>query len=112
MASYFEWNESLARHFSYRLATGEVFYLSVDEDALNSIGRHYFAEGSIQSPVQDFELAVRTECVSDGSVVLHRQHLFRKIAFLLVLLFLERWFWPRTECRPSSTSTKGTISLD
>ncbi len=70
MASYSEWNESLARYFSDGLATGEAFYLSVNEDALNRISRLFFPGESMQDPVRDFELAVRSECVRDGRVFL------------------------------------------
>ena len=70
MASYLEWNESLAKFFADGLAPGEAFYLSVDEDALIKIGCYEFAGGPIPDPVRDFELAVRAECVSEGRVYL------------------------------------------
>ena len=70
MASYLEWNEAIGKYFAEGMLAGEVFYLSVDEDALAEIGSYSLSEGVLPDPVQDFELAVRERCVADGRVIL------------------------------------------
>ena len=70
MASYFEWNEAIAKFFTEGMLPGDVFYLSVDDDALIEIGAGSFAKGRLSSAVRDFESAVRNECVTNGRVVL------------------------------------------
>ena len=70
MASYFEWNEAIARFFVERIPPGDPLYLSMDEDTLVEIASHAFSEEAPASPVIDFELAVEEECVSGGRVIL------------------------------------------
>ncbi len=70
MASYLEWNGSIAKSFADGLVPGETFHLSVDEDALTRIANHEFGRVPLQDPVRDFELAVRAKCVSNGKVSL------------------------------------------
>ena len=70
MASYLEWNEAIGDYFAEGMLAGEVFYLSVDEDALVELGSYNLSEDILPDPVQDFELAVREECVADGRVIL------------------------------------------
>ena len=70
MASYFEWNEAIAKFFAKGLSPGDVFYLSVDEAALIEIGNFSFVGGSLLHAVQDFESSIRRECVTNGRVSL------------------------------------------
>ena len=70
MASYFEWNEAIAKFFAEGVPRGEALYLSVDEDTLVEIASYAFSEKGPPDPVLDFEMAVQEECVSDGRVTL------------------------------------------
>ena len=70
MASYFEWNEAIARFFVEGIPSGDALYLSVDEDTLVEIASYAFSEEEPTNPVIDFELAVEEECVSGGRVTL------------------------------------------
>ena len=70
MASYFDWNEAIAKFFAERVPPGDALYLSVDEDTLVEIASSAFSEEGPANPVVDFELAVEEECVSDGRVTL------------------------------------------
>ena len=70
MASYFEWNEAIARFFVEGISSGDALYLSVDEDTLVEIASYAFSEEGLSNPVIDFELAVEEECVSGGRVTL------------------------------------------
>ena len=70
MASYFEWNEAIAKFFAEGVPPGDALYLSVDEDTLVEIASSAFSEEGLANPVIDFELAVEEECVSDGRVTL------------------------------------------
>ena len=70
MASYFEWNEAIARFFAERVPRGDALYLNVDEDTLVEIASYAFSEEGQADPVIDFELAVEEECVSGGRVTL------------------------------------------
>ena len=70
MASYFEWNEAIAKFFAEGVPRGEALYLSVDEDTLVEIASYAFSEQGPPDPVLDFEMAVQEECVSDGRVTL------------------------------------------
>lgn len=65
MASYNEWNKAITEYFVGGLPAGEVVYLSVDSDALNDIGHRTFGETTETGWVEDFEAAVRAECVRD-----------------------------------------------
>ena len=70
MASYFEWNEAIARFFAEGVPPGDALYLSVDEDTLVEIASYAFSEEVPANPVIDFEWAVEEECVSGGRVIL------------------------------------------
>ncbi len=47
-----------------------TYYLSVDEDALIEIGTYHLGEDRLTDAVQNFEMAVQEECVTDGRVTL------------------------------------------
>ena len=68
MATYLEWNEAIANSFTEGLLRGEALYLSVDEDALITMGAQAFPELDAVNVVQDFECAIRKACVSGGRV--------------------------------------------
>ena len=70
MASYFEWNEAIAKFFAEGAPRGDSLYLGVDEDTLVEIAFYSFSEEGPANPVLDFELAVEEECVSGGRVTL------------------------------------------
>ncbi len=70
MASYFEWNEAIARFFAEGVPRGDALYLRVDEDTLVEIASYAFSEEEQANPVIDFELAVEEECVSGRRVTL------------------------------------------
>ncbi len=70
MASYFEWNEAIAKFFSDGLNASEPYYLSVDDETLMEIGALSFDQDCLPDAVQDFETAVREECVVSGRVKL------------------------------------------
>ena len=70
MASYLEWNDAIASSFTRGLLRGEALYLSVDEDTLITIGAQTFPDLDAKDVVQDFESAIREECVSNGRVYL------------------------------------------
>ena len=70
MASYFEWNEAIAKFIAEGAPRGDSLYLSVDEDTLVEIASYAFSEEGPANPVLDFELAVEEECVSGGRVTL------------------------------------------
>lgn len=54
MASYGEWNKSIAAYFTAGIAKGSPVFLTVDEDSLFEIAQ-YFMEGSVDDdPVDDF----------------------------------------------------------
>ena len=64
MASYFEWNEAIANFFADGLNHGDTYYLSVDDETLIGIGALNFEQDGFADAVQDFETAVRKECVN------------------------------------------------
>ena len=67
MASYSEWNDAIADFFTRRTLRGDMFHLSVDEDALSEIAES--PSLSIRpNAVVDFERAVRLRGVRQGSV--------------------------------------------
>jgi hypothetical protein len=67
MASYNEWNKAITEHF-VSVPAGETIYLSVDSDVLNEIGQRAFGEIIEADWVEDFEAAVRGECVKNGQI--------------------------------------------
>src|SRR6266508_3536176 len=67
MASYNEWNKAITEHF-VSMPAGETVYLSVDSDVLNEIGQMAFGEIAEAKWVEDFEAAVRAECVRNGQI--------------------------------------------
>ena len=70
MASYLEWNEAIAKYFTYGLTPGDTYYLSVDEDALIEIATDHLGEPRVPDAVKDFEMAVQEECVTGRRVTL------------------------------------------
>ena len=70
MVTYLEWNDAIANSFTWGLLRGEALYLSVDEDALITMGAQTFPELDARDVVQDFECAIREECVSGERVYL------------------------------------------
>ncbi len=71
MASYSEWNKAITEYFVSGLPAGETVYLSVDGDALDDIGHRAFVETSEAGWVEDFEAAVKAECVRNGQIDLY-----------------------------------------
>lgn len=68
MATYSEWNKAIIEYFVGGLPAGAPVYLSVDDDALRDLGHSYFASEVGGRPVEDFEAAVRSECVIGGQI--------------------------------------------
>ncbi|NCC62142.1 MAG: hypothetical protein EOM12_14645, partial [Verrucomicrobiae bacterium] len=68
MASYGEWNKSIAAYFTAGIAKGSPVFLTVDEDSLFEIAQ-YFMEGSVDDdPVNDFFKAIRQKCVVSHTI--------------------------------------------
>lgn len=66
MASYSDWNSAIANFFTIGLREGAPVYLTVDEDSLAYIGRHYLAI-SPESATRNFIAAVKERCTqADG----------------------------------------------
>ena len=63
MPTYKQWNKAISEYFSEGLQVGSIFYLSVDDNALDDIGEVHFAQEADVETVQDFLEAVRRECV-------------------------------------------------
>jgi hypothetical protein len=61
MASYIEWNQALIYYFTEGEAQGARVYLSVDDDVLDRIGRHFRSSPNGYSWRDDFCQAVRKE---------------------------------------------------
>src|SRR4051794_17327131 len=68
MATYSEWNKAIIEYFVGGLPAGAPVYLSVDDDALRDLGHSYFGSEVGGRPVEDFEAAVRSECVIGGQI--------------------------------------------
>lgn len=92
MASYVDWNRAIIEYFVGGLPAGATVFLSVDNDALKDIGHRFLGEDIGGESVQDFEAAVRYECVRGGQINLEdisgvgRDNLPRGVAFLAAMV--------------------------
>lgn len=68
MTSYSAWNKAIIEYFVGGLPGGATVYLSVDDDVLRDIGIRYFGVEVGTRAVEDFEAAVRSECVSGDQI--------------------------------------------
>src|SRR5215213_8265504 len=68
MATYDDWNTAIAQYFVSGLPAGATVYLSVDNDALEDIGFRTFKDAPRATWIEDFEAAVRVQCVRNNQI--------------------------------------------
>jgi hypothetical protein len=68
MVNYSQWNKAIVEYFVGGLSAGATVYLSLDNNALQDIGHRYFGSEIENGPVEDFEAAVRSQCVIGSQI--------------------------------------------
>ena len=110
MASYLEWNEAIAEYFAYGLTPGDTYYLSVDVDALIEIGTYHLGEDRLTDAVQNFEMAVQEECVTDGRVTLPETTPQRPYGTPACVAFLGAMVLAAHRMAPASYGTRRVVN--